>query len=505
MMTQRNKKTAGDRLAPQGTVAGINFISDSSNVQGNFSPRCLGAHRSGIAMIWVAIFLLLMVLLLGLSLDSAKAFLVAHQIQNAADAAALAGACWIKENPSYARTVALATAFENLADSDEVVLDANPSNDPNGDIVLGWYSRMFRKFVPASEKLNAVKVVARRTGDSPGGPVPLVFGPVAGVDNINVRRYAIAMTHGGTGAGVIALSPGKTPPYRPGLLINGGAILDVNDGIIQVNSEASDAIVFKGSSMELSAEELNLCGDIVSKAFDLEALDFAIDDDAPALPDPLCPNPEACTPPPTWDPAVDLSSGGATLTISTGTHVLEPGYYSGGFYITGGDVTLKPGIYVLGGGSAGKGGLVIGGNANFCAKGVMFYITTDGKKYGKVDLAGTGNIRITPPDPESTDFCGAGFAYPPGIDFASYSTISIFQDRANTNDARIVGTSLLDLEGTLYFPRAHVDLSGGGEGFGNQLIAWTIEISGGGPADGNIVINYRGKEPPPAHKSFLVE
>ena len=494
-MTQRNKKTAGDRLAPQGTVAGINFISDSSNLQGNFSPRCLDTHRSGIAMIWVAIFLLLMVLLLGLSLDSAKAFLVSHQIQNAADAAALAGACVIKVDPDYARSVALATALENLADADEVVLDANPSNLPDGDVVLGWYSRMFRKFVPASEKLNAVKVVARRTGDSPGGPVPLVFGPVAGVDNINVRRYAIAMTHGGTGAGVIALSPGGT-----GLLMNAGT-LDVNDGIIQVNSkDPTEAIRLMGD-VELSAEELNLCGSIRTDGkTDLEALDFPIDDDALPLPDPLCPNPAGCTPPPTWDPAADLS-GGDTLKISSGTHVLEPGYYSGGFYISGGDITLKPGIYVLGGGRAGKGGLVIGGNAHFCAKGVMFYITGT----GKVDLGGGGPsgayIRVTPPDPETTDFCGAGFTYPPGIDFASYSTISIFQDRANTNPARIVGTSLLDLDGTLYFPRAHVDLTGTGDGFGNQLIAWTIEISG----TGNIVINYRGKEPPPEHKSFLVE
>jgi hypothetical protein len=504
MMTQRNKRNSGRKLRPQGTASGINFTSDSSNRQGNFSPRCLDTHRAGMAMIWVAIFLLLMVLLLGLSLDSAKAFLVAHQIQNAADAAALAGACVITVDPSYARAVALATARENLADADEVELVDNPSNLPDGDVVLGWYSRMFRKFVPAFEKLNAVKVVARRTGDSPGGPVPLVFGPVAGVDNIDVRRYAIAMTHGGTGAGVIALSPGEPPdpsaPKETGLLINGNVTLDVNDGMIQVNSNIPKAVVFKGSSITLSAEELNLCGDIVAPAFDLGALDFPIDDDAPALPDPLCPKPEACTPPPTWDPAADLS-GGDTLTISTGTHVLEPGYYSGGFYITGGDVTLKPGIYVLGGGPHEKGGLVIGGNANFCAKGVMFYIT----EKGKVDLAGGGPedcyIRVTPPDPESTDFCGADFSYPAGFDFATYSGISIFQDRTNEKPASIVGTSLLDLDGTLYFPRAHVDLTGTGDGFGNQLIAWTIEISG----NSNITINYRGKEPLPTRKSFLVE
>jgi len=501
-MTQRNKKNSGRKLGRQGTAAGINFICDSSNLRGNFGPRCVNMRRAGIAMIWVAIFLVLMVLLLGLSLDSAKAFVVAHQIQNAADAASLAGACMIKVNPDYARAVALATAFENFADADEVVLDANPSNDPNGDIVLGWYSRMFRKFVPASEKLNAVKVVARRTGDSPGGPVPLVFGPVAGVDNINVRRYAIAMTHEGTGAGVIALSPGvprdPSAPDETGLRISAGT-LDVNDGIIQVNSVDDIAVRLDGKSTGLFADELNLCGGIRPGPVDLSLVDFPIDDDAPPLPDPLCPNPGACTPAPTWDPAADLS-GGETKTMQAGdVNVFEPGYYSGGFRIEGGDATFKPGIYILDGSSKGlKSGLVVGAGAKVCAKGVMFYITGD----GVVDLGAGADIRVTPPDPESTDFCGADFAYPAGLDFASYSTISIFQDRANTNEARIGGNSLLDLDGTLYFPRAHVDLRGTGDGFGNQLIAWTIEISG---EDSNITIDYRGKEPPPERKSFLVE
>ncbi|MBN2270319.1 MAG: hypothetical protein JXN61_06880 [Sedimentisphaerales bacterium] len=482
-------------------VASTSYV----NLNSRFTGRRRAVFRRpnrGMAMIWVAIFLLLIVLIVGLGLDSAKAFLVAHQLQNAADAAALAGACLIKINPVEARRTAIEIAYENFADRNAVELVDNPDNLADGDVVIGWYSRMLRKFVAAPSPRNAVKVVVRRTDTSPGGPVPLNFGAISDVCDVSITRYAIAMTHGGTGAGVIALSPGepaKNP--TPGLLIHGGAILDVNDGMIQVNSEADNAVVFDGSSMELSAEELNLCGDLVAPAFDLDALDFPIDDDAPPLPDPLCPDPPGdCLPPPSWDSSTDLS-GGDTLKISGGTHVFEPGYYSGGFDITGGDIALKPGIYILGGGPAGKGGLVIGGNAHFCAQGVMFYITEN----GKVDLAGGGPrdcyIRVTPPDPEITDFCGADFAYPPGFDFATYSGISIFQDRANDNPVKIRGTSLLDLDGALYFPQAHVDLGGTGDGFGNQLIAWTIEVAG----DADIVINYRGDDPEPSHKSFLVE
>ena len=62
------------------------------------APQNLGFFRRrhhryrGVALIWVAILALVLILIVGLSLDVAKVSLVAHQLQNAADAAALAGA-----------------------------------------------------------------------------------------------------------------------------------------------------------------------------------------------------------------------------------------------------------------------------------------------------------------------------------------------------------------------------------------------------------------------------
>ncbi len=53
-------------------------------------------------------------------------------------------------------------------------------------------------------------------------------------------------------------------------------------------------------------------------------------------------------------------------------------------------------------------------------------------------------------------------------------------DTGQCGSSRIIGTSLLDLRTTLYFPCADVELGGEGDGFGNQVIAWTVWIHGTG-------------------------
>jgi Flp pilus assembly protein TadG len=439
-------------------------------------------HKNkGVVLIWVALFLILMMLFVGLALDTAKIYLVSHQLQNAADASALAGARLVRFDQALARQAAIDIAMANKADSQNVQLAANLANDPLGDIVLGRYSMWNSIFTPTTLAPNAMKVYTRRTDPSLGGPVPLNFGPIVNIDTGNVARYAIAMTIGGTGAGLIALSPGGT-----GLHINGDVNLNVNDGAIQVNSEEDDAVRIIGQP-QISAGELNITGEAdPTGGFDF-TIDFPVNTGVAPIPDPLCPNPPvSCLPEPVWNSADDLSpSPGETIDITGGSVTLDPGYYSGGFRITGGDVVLKPGLYILDGSSSGqKSGLVIGGNTNFCAKGVMFFITGD----GVVDLAGSGNIVTTPIIYDSYDFCDSGFSYPAGVDYI-YEGMGIFQARDNYNDARIVGTSMLDLEGTLYFPENHLDLTGTGDGFGNQLIADTVEVSG----TGDITIMYDGR------------
>ncbi|MGB2937918.1 MAG: hypothetical protein WBD05_06940, partial [Phycisphaerae bacterium] len=225
----------------------------------------------------------------------------------------------------------------------------------------------------------------------------------------------------------------------------------------------------------IDAPVLNVCGDV--RFVGGAQFTGELNTDAPPIPDPL-----AALTAPTWNPAND--SG--TISVTGGETVnLEPGFYSGGISANNGVVTLAPGIYILDGE-----GLNITGNTIFTAEGVMFYITGTGTSC--LDLTGTGDIRITPPDPDLYIYTD------PQVN--AYEGVSIFQDRTNTNDARIIGTSLLDLEGTLYFPKAHIELGGTGDGFGNQLIANTVEVGG----TGTITINYDGRFPAPGFRSWLV-
>ncbi|MHC4754790.1 MAG: pilus assembly protein TadG-related protein [Planctomycetota bacterium] len=447
--------------------------------------------RRGVVYIWVAVFLLLFILLIGLVLDTAKVYYVKHQLQNAADAAALGGARVIKEDTYNARVIAADIASANHADGNSVLLNLNDvSNDPNGDIVVGRYNIISSTFTATTKAPNALKVVARRTDNSLGGPISLNFGPIANVDTANVSSYAIAKASGGTGAGLIALSEDDT-----GLRVSGTVNLDVNQGAIQVNSEIDPPVVSNGQP-GVDANEMNIVSQSEAKG-DLP-VELPVSYGEPAIPDPLC-NESYCMDPPMWDPLNDLSpSPGEAIDVNSGTVVLQPGFYSGGLRITGGNVLLQPGIYVLDGSSTGsKSGLVIGGNANFCARGVMFYVTGD----GVVDIAGSGSINITELDPNTTEFCDPAFDYPEGFDIGDYEGMAIFQARDNYNDARILGTSLMDLEGTLYFPKNHLELGGTGDGFGNQLIADTIWVHG----TGDITINYDGRNKAPGSKSYLVE
>jgi len=429
----------------------------------------------GVVLVWVAVFLLLLVLILGLALDTAKVFLVSHQLQNAADAAALAGVRVIKEDPNNARLIAIDIAKLNFADGNSVLLGFNWDNLPEGDIVAGRYTTLTSTFEPFYNKTpNALKVVARRTNSSLGGPVGLNFGPIVNVDTANISRYAIAKLSGGTGAGLIALSEDET-----GLRMSGGIGVDVKDGAIQINSEIDPPVTVDGQSGQISADEMNIVSPYETKGNLPEDLD--VEYGQPPIPDPL-----AGLEPPTWDPAADLSpSPGQPLTQGDVTEgvPLEPGYYSGGFRFTGGDITLNPGIYILDGSSTGQqAGLYINGG-NFNAQECMFYITGDGVVY----LGGNGSIVITE-------------LYP--IDSGEYyEGMSIFQDRNNHNDATIIGTNMMDLTGTIYFPENHVELGGTGIGLGNQFIADTMWIHG----TGTFTINYDGRNMATGGSVYLVE
>ncbi len=453
-------------------------------------PANLKHRRRGVALIWVGISFLVLVGFVGLALDTGFVLFTSQQLQNAADASSLAAVALVQASVPDARNAAVTTALANFAAKTPVALDLNGGNGPDGEIVVGRFERLtqiFTPWTPEEPTPNAVKVVARRT-DAAHGAQPILFGPIFGVENANITTDAIAMVQGGTGAGLITLCPN----CECSLQFNGNNTLVVDTtpeydgpGAIQVNADGvACPICASGSSLTVQADEINIVDDNPPCPNGNPTIDADINPDSPVIPDPL-----ANVPPP---PLVLPDLGGIRNDEDPGIAIYPPGYYSEGIRLTSSEtfVQLESGIYYLDNASGDpQTGLYVNGGNLDASAGVMFYIAGVGEGSGTgeavVYLGGNGIITINPMP------LGSG----------PYGGISIFQSRTNNNEATIIGTSNMFLDGTYYFPVAPLEIGGTGIALGNQLIAWTMWIHG----TGEFTIAYDGSFPAPGAKVFLVE
>jgi hypothetical protein len=153
--------------------------------------------EKGVATILVVgVLVVFLIFFLVVAIDFAFIYVVRGQMQNAADAAALAGADLIND-PSdpvqtAAREEAIKFAAKNSAAGEPVVLDSNGDNELSGsnDITVGFWdgSSYERDETP----VNAIEVRPRRTQGSPGGPVGLFFGKLVNWPEMEVSRIAVA-------------------------------------------------------------------------------------------------------------------------------------------------------------------------------------------------------------------------------------------------------------------------------------------------------------------------
>src|SRR6478609_255814 len=67
-------------------------------------------QRQGMALVWVALVGIVFVVFLALAADTARVYLARHQLQNGADAAALAGVYRVRNDAPLAHDTARATA-----------------------------------------------------------------------------------------------------------------------------------------------------------------------------------------------------------------------------------------------------------------------------------------------------------------------------------------------------------------------------------------------------------
>lgn len=422
-------------------------------------------EEKGVALIWTAIVIVVLVAFIGLAVDFGLMVWTGQQLQIAADGAALAGAQFVREDQDLARDQAQLVGAANVAGGVNIQLDRNDGNAADGDIVIGRYDRDERTFDPEGFP-NAVKVNARRTSDSQNGPLPLHFARILGFNETEMQRSAIAMIGGGTGTGLLILDSDA----ECALTIRGNPTIELGGGAIQVNSTDPCGTCLQGSP-DINASGFNMVGDACLTGVTEDEVP-PLNPNSPPIPDPLADLPE-----PAFNPANSLG----TIT-GKGTTTWTPGYYAGGIDLSGGTHTLEPGIYILGGK-----GIDIRGNANLIADGVMFFVDA-----GPVNINGTGDILIRPLDPDvHTSIPEAGI----------YENIAIFQARDNFSEGLVNGTANNIFEGTYYFPQNKINLGGTANQFGDQFIAWQAELFG----NGLIELAVDGSIPAPGGRVFLVE
>ncbi len=545
---KRNEAKAGDKSVrrPAGRAAGEVFGDDpvlriSRGEVPTFrrTSYIVATRARGVALVWVTLLLFALVGIVGLSLDWGKAGWNIHELHNAADAGALAGAQVVKTDETLARQLAILTAFKNNTEGLPVTVADNPANAVDGEVVLGRWIRQEHRFIETDLSPNAVKVVGNRLGvreDAP--PLKLHFGPAFNTDTVGVSRYAIAWCRGSTGAGIIVLAENPIPldpqSHGTGLRNNGNVFIDLRGidpvtgeemiGDIQVNAASMDAgptaaLNLNGGSADIYAGEINVVGwtnpgptaDGWTDVYADPSLPFSVNPESPRIEDPFGVRGANLTAPSIAAMPIGSDTTGKTYgydpltgkspTITGGTLTLNPGYYPGGIQMSGGSITLNPGVYAFGGADVKKNpsnqpGLVLTGGS-ITGNGVMLYITgdRDGSKtgvpteYGRIELAGNALIQLTSRGDALT---------PPQIE--GEMGIIIWQDCYNPTYAKIAGTSGSYLKGTIYCGYNAVEIVGTGGQTGNQVIAGALTVSG----TMSLGVAYDGRNSIESYTSILV-
>ncbi|MFV0445369.1 MAG: VWA domain-containing protein [Planctomycetaceae bacterium] len=136
--------------------------------------------RRGAVLIFAAIILVMLFAFVAFSVDVGYMTVAKGQLQNAADAAAMAGVRELGNGEVAVKDVAKAIALENQAAGDPVSL-------VDSDIELGEFNFASKEFTPSNTAANAVKVTTRVTDK------PLFFAPIIQNYDFDMSAESIAM------------------------------------------------------------------------------------------------------------------------------------------------------------------------------------------------------------------------------------------------------------------------------------------------------------------------
>jgi Flp pilus assembly protein TadG len=449
-------------------------------------------HQRGFVTIWVVLTLAVVLLLVGLAIDTSHAYTVGRELQNAADSAALAGAAQINNGTSLAQAAAVSAASDNKAAGNAVgVSSAN-------DIVFGAYNSATGSFTAGLTPYNAVQVTTRMTSGGTNNPMPLSFGRLVGLSTANITRVAVAYLDTTQGSGVVVLnnSGSTTTPYTQtssstvSVSASGGST-----GGVWVNScGGSGGNCSVTNSSCCSGTHLHCCGGCTRD--DTSTVPSKCVTSCQPVSDPCAANLSA---PSSYGTDQGQIYVGASQQNSSYTCSSNGGYFSQGIYVqNGGTLNLSPGTYIVG-----SNGVNVDNGCTLNAPNCTFVLTCgSGTQCGCLKLSGGCNCNLTPPTtgtyrdcsvcccdnscPASTESCCCGGNC--GCDQNnSLSTQADSNNSNNTNGNICVG-------GTVYCPhyKCHCcgcGCKGGSCQLGNQVICDSMTVDTGS----QVTVAYDGR------------
>lgn len=454
----------------------------------------------------VVIFALSLVALLGIAalvFDVGQNLLDRRTEQNAADAAALAAARYLPDNPgrwtgtcsggtiafapaARACEVAAANGFVNGVDGHAVSVKIPPgpeskfSNLPNYvEVVIGNSRASFFAgiFGAATQQTGALGVA--RNGAAGALPYSLLA--------LDPTGCSVNKITGAPGSSVVVNGAIQVDSNCPtsALLVSGNGLINAPScdivGAMQVSGGATNNCAVYDPGAQVSGDPLRDLQPPAEPATLGNVVAIGTSKAVPAS----CPKGQPLTAAIRTAVPTTCNFGGSYKAADS--YRLYPGYYPGGISLQSASTFyLEPGLYYLAGSGFSMGGLgatVISVNAGGTTfgGGVLFYNTEtaafhtqcaanpsfNAGCFGGITLNGSGStVKLKP------------------IQTTIYKNMVLFQDRANANTIVLNGAATtFDVEGTIYAPKALVQLNGSGTvSIAAQIIAYDFQANGSGGA-----------------------
>jgi len=382
--------------------------------------RSLATHDGGNVLTVVALSLVALLGFAGLAIDTGLWYAGRSEAQSAADAAAISAAKALSVPGATAADVEAAAKFAaglNSADSDGTAVTVNTV----GERVTVSVSRPVPSFLSRLIRDEEVSVLARA---------------VVEVDQASAQQRRIC---------IIVLDP-----KIAGALNLYGAKLTGKQCEVHVHSDSLLAVLALPLG-KLTATRVCVAGGVVGT---LLAILPVLDLNCTPEPDPFAGH-------------IALPEIPALCSDDSGP-VLDPGRYCDGI---NGDKTLNPGVYIVDGGTIGRGSI--------SGDGVTIILRND----ATLAMAGGDKLRITAPTS------------------GPYKGIAIFEDDTRpATRVSLAGSADLSIEGAIYLPKSKLTFSGNSSGGIDS--PWTLivvrELDFNGRPEIAVTADYgSGSVPPP--------